>query len=371
MHAVWRAVVLVAALGLGAATRADPPAARNVILVTIDGLRWQEVFGGAEPTLVHPISGGVPDVAKTREQFVRPTAEEGREAILPFFWDVVAKRGAVYGDRGKKNVARVENAQRTSYAGYNEMLAGFVDPRIIDNRPAPNRNVTVLEWLNGRPGFEGRVAAYGAWNRLPAMLNVGRSKLPVVAGWEPIAPFHGAQLTEKERALNEVLARSVRQWPDTCPDGITMAAALEHVAKHRPRVMWIALGDADEWGHVRRYDLYLEAARRSDAFVRELWEKLESMPEYAGKTALLLATDHGRGATAVNWVTHGPRAEGSEGVWLAVMGPGVNARGVVEGGEVTLGQVAATLAAVVAEDYGAAETRAAKALPEAARPQAK
>ena len=60
----------------------------------------------------------------------RDTAEESRATILPFFWDVVAKRGQVFGDRGVKNVARVTNPIRMSYPGYSEMLCGHVDPRI-------------------------------------------------------------------------------------------------------------------------------------------------------------------------------------------------------------------------------------------------
>jgi hypothetical protein len=293
-----------------------------------------------------------------RAEFARESAEESRAAVMPFFWEVVAKRGVVFGDRGRKNVAKVGNPFRTSYPGYNEMLAGLVDPAIVNNTPLPNRNVTVLEWLNSRPGFEGKVAAYAAWNRLPAILNTPRSKLPAVCGWEPIVGFHGALLSEKERALNEVLARSTRIWPDECPDAVTMVAAMEYFVKHKPRVFWVSLGEVDEWAHARRYDLYLESARRSDAFVREIWERAESMPEYAGKTALVLAADHGRGVTAVNWTSHGPKAEGSEGVWMGFLGAGVRAMGVAGEGEVMLNQVAATIATLVGEDYGRSEPRA-------------
>ena len=38
----------------------------------------------------------------------------------------------------------------------------------------------------------------------------------------------------------------------------------------------------DEWGHGRRYDLYLDAAHNSDRFLAELWRTVQSMPEYKG-----------------------------------------------------------------------------------------
>jgi hypothetical protein len=358
-------MLLSAALGFlcapaPARAQEPPPPAKNLILISIDGMRWQEVFGGVDPLLVNDLAGGVVDPARVRTEFARESAEESRTAIMPFFWEVVAKKGVVFGDRGTKNVAKVANPFRTSYPGYNEMLAGFVDPAIVNNTPRPNQNVTVLEWLNGRPGFVGKVAAFAAWNRLPAILNVERSKLPAVCGWEPIIPFHGAALSEKEKALNEVLARSTRIWPDECPDGVTMAAAMEYFTKHKPRVYWISLGEVDEWGHGRRYDLYLESARRSDAFVREIWERAQSMPEYAEKTVLVLVTDHGRGAAPATWTGHGPRAESSEGVWMAFMGPGVKAGGVAGEGQVGLGQLASTMAALVGENYETVEPRAAK-----------
>ncbi len=123
------------------------------------------------------------------------------------------------------------------------------------------------------------------------------------------------------------------------------------------------LGETDEWAHGRRYDLYLESARRSDEFIRRLWEAAQAMPEYAGKTALVITTDHGRGAGPGDWVTHGVKTPASDGWWAAVMGPGVAAKGVAGEGEVTQNQTASTVAGLVGENWNAAEPRAGEALP--------
>jgi hypothetical protein len=345
-----------------AAGRVEETGATNIIVVTLDGMRWQEVFGGFDPMLATEPAGGVTKPIPLREAFARDSAEESREAIFPFLWQVVAKKGQIFGDRGVKNLGRVTNPYRFSYPGYNEMFCGYPDPRINSNDYKPNPNVTVLEWLNGRPGFEGKVAAYGAWNRLSRIANRDRSKLPMLAGWEPIAPSGGLALSEREKLLNDLLARTTRYWVDESTDSIMTEAAMEYFVRHKPRVFYVMLGETDEWAHGRRYDLYLEAARRSDDFIRRLWETAQSMPEYAGKTSLVIATDHGRGATPQDWTGHGAKIPGADGWWAAMMGPTIEAKGVIGEGEETQGQIAATVAKLVGEDWNAAEPKAAKPL---------
>jgi hypothetical protein len=374
--AAWCAWIgLVAALAGGCASpNADKastasvarPEPQNVILVTLDGMRWQEVFGGFDPLLATKEAGGVGTpaaVERLKKSFARDSAEESRAAVMPFFWGVVAKQGQVFGDRGVKNVGRVTNPYKFSYPGYNELLCGFPDPRINKNEYPPNPNVTVLEWLNGLPGFEGRVAAYGAWTRLHEIVNDARAGFPTFAGWQPIRAFNGAPLSDRERVLNDLLARSTQMWPDEAPDSFIQEAAIEYVTRHKPRVFYVSLGETDEWAHMRRYDLYLESARRADDFIKRLWETIQSMPEYAGKTSLVITTDHGRGGTPKDWTDHGAKVPGADGWWAAVMGPKVEGKGVIGAGEVTQGQIAATVAALVGQDYAATQPKAAAALP--------
>jgi hypothetical protein len=110
--------------------------------------------------------------------------------------------------------------------------------------------------------------------------------------------------------------------------------------------------------------LYLQAAHAADRFLRDLWETLRSMPAYAGKTALIVTTDHGRGGTTADWTDHGPKVEGAEYLWIAVLGPGTPALGVREDVEVTQGQVAATVARLIGEDFLAESPRSAPPLPD-------
>lgn len=359
-----RAIVLLVLVIVGAwntsATAEEAADARNVILVTIDGFRWQELFGGAQEKHIDQRAGGVRDVAGVRARFWRETAEARREALMPFMWEVVAKQGQVFGDPARNCRAVLTNGLKFSYPGYHELLCGFPDARINSNAKTPNPNVTALEWLNGRPGFEGRVSAYGTWDVLPAMVNVERSKLNVVAGWSEI---RDEPLTPGEQAVNDLLDELTHVWHDNAFDVVTMRGALEHLRKRKPRVLYVQLGETDEWAHMRRYDCYLEAAYNSDQFLARLWDAVQSMPEYKGKTSLVVTCDHGRGGTLGDWPDHGKDVPGAEHVWMAVLGPDVKPLGVRENVEVTLGQIAATVAALVGEDYHAAVPQSAPPLP--------
>ena len=89
-------------------------------------------------------------------------------------------------------------------------------------------------------------------------------------------------------------------------DAPTGLGALEYLKKQHPRVLYVMLGETDEWAHGRRYDLYLDAAQRNDRFIKHLWETAQSMPDYANRTALVMATDHGRGEGR-EWTSHGEK----------------------------------------------------------------
>lgn len=362
---VW--VVLIA-VSSGFAETKGPDAnvrkGRNVIYITWDGFRWQEFFGGAQKEYLSK-DAGVDKIELVTKQYWRETLEERREALLPFVWSTIAKSGQIFGDPDRQASARIENKHKFSYPGYNEMFAGFADDeRIASNGKIPNPNVTVLEFLNGRPGFTGKVGAVTTWDVFPSILNVERSKIYIHAGLEPV-PTDSP--TDRERLLNDLIADAVILWHDNQIDTITMQAAREYLLKQKPRVLYIGLGETDEWGHGRRYDRYLHAAHRSDDFLRRLWELVQSIPEYKDQTTIVIAPDHGRGSSIRDWTSHGAKIEGAEYIWLAMIGPDTPALGVRENVEATLSQVAATLAAAVGEDFCAASPISAKPLPDVFR----
>jgi hypothetical protein len=332
----------------------------NVIVVTLDGFRWQEFFGGADESLCNSQFGGVRDLDGLKRHYLRPTAEERRAALLPFFWNTIAKQGQIFGDPTRKAVARSTNGLKFSYPGYSEMFCGVVDPTINSNAKKPNPNLSVLEFLHARPAFKNRVAAFCTWDVFPSIFRAEKNGLKVHTAWVPI---DDPPLGERQRAVNDLLDRLPRYWPDNCFDVLTMEFAREHLKRHKPRVLFIGLGETDEWGHSRRYDLYLDAAHKSDQYLAELWQMLQKMPEYRDRTSLVITTDHGRGETRVNWTDHGKKVPGAEFIWFAVLGPDTPPSGVRENVETTQSQLAATIAHLVGEDFATASPKAAAPLP--------
>lgn len=333
------AVAVVAPLVASWAPRAsaDEPArtkTKNVILLMTDGLRWEEVFHGANPELISEKPGGVKDVAELKQLFGQETAEARRVALLPFLTEVIARQGQLYGAEGEES--RVTNGKNFSYPGYNETFAGFGDDRINSNDKVNNPNVTVFEWLNNKDAYKGKVVGFGSWDCFPFILNSERSGLKVVAGQG---------------------------------DKLTFEKGLESLKTDHPRVLFIGLGTTDGAAHNGRYDNYLKAARYFDDCVKTIWETVQSMPEYKDQTTLILTTDHGRGGLPDGWRHHGASIPGAERIWIGVLGPDTPARGDATLPQTTQSQVAATLAALLGEDYNAAQPKAGavlnRALPQA------
>ena len=340
----------------------------NVIFLMTDGFRWQDMFAGAEEALVNKHDGGIADMASFKKRFWRDSPEARREALLPFVWGVVARHGQIYGNRWKGSEARVTNGLKFSYPGYQETLCGFADPRIRSNEMGPNPNVSVLEWLNRKDAYRGRVAAFGAWDAFDRILNRRRCGFCVNAGFAPLAE---GRMNAQIELLNRLKQEMPRQWDNMPPDAIAFHTALEYLKQNKPRVLYVSLGETDEWGHEGRYDEYLTAAQRADRYLRTLWETAQAMPEYRGRTTLIFSPDHGRGSATggkQSWRNHAADIDGAEMIWLAVLGPDTPALGERHNIlPVTESQIAATLAAFLGEDYAAAVPRAAKPIADALR----
>ena len=326
------------------------PKTHNVVLIVSDGVRWQEVFTGADPTLMNAKNGGIwdkePDL---RREFWRENPDERRKALFPFLWTTVAARGQIFGNQTKGSVARVTNGLAFSYPGYNEMLTGHADPRINSNEFGPNPNPTVFEWLNGLPDLHGLVSVYATWETFKDIFNVRRSNLPLQVGWD--LPYRG-KLTPRQELLNQLYRFTTRLDDGDVYNAFLQIPLLDSFREHQPRVLFVGYGETDNWAHAGRYDLVLHSAHIFDHFVEELWNTLQGLPAYRDQTTFIITTDHGRGSGPVDWKEHGVEQPGSENIWIAVLGPDTRALGErTHTAQVSQAQIAATVAALLGKDY--------------------
>lgn len=337
----------------------------KVILVLLDGIRWQDVFRGADPELLNKESGGVEHVDALKKAFWRESAEERRMALMPFLWGTVAKQGQIYGNRDAGSAMRVTNKFHFSYPGYSEMIVGFADDRINTNDPIPNPNPSVFEFLNGKPGFAGKVAVFSVWSVVPAMVNRDKTKIPVNAAMEPM---NFGKRTPAIDAIDGIKRNAFHLYDADPTDAFAFYTALEYLRNDKPRALWITFGDTDTFAHDGRYDRYLRAMHRTDRMLGELWNTLQSMPEYKGKTTLIFSVDHGRGVAPRAWRDHGASIPGADQTWLGIIGPRTPALGMRRNvSEVTTSQIAATVGAAVGHDFAATNSKIAKPIPDAIR----
>jgi len=323
---------------------------RNVVLIVTDGLRWQEVFSGADASLLNSKDGGIwATPERLRKEYWNDDTAERRKMLFPFLWSVVAKQGQIFGNQGKGSNAHVTNGLAFSYPGYNEMLTGHPDSRIDKNEYGPNPNENVFEWLNRLPDLRGKVAVYGTWSTFHDIFNQQRSGLVMQAGWEPPSK---AKSTPREELLNELYRTTTKLDDEDVYDSFLQIPLLDYIRANHPRVLFVGYGETDNWAHAGRY---------VDQFIEQLWMTMQSMPEYRGQTTFLITTDHGRGSGPEEWKEHGVEEKGSENIWLAVIGPDTPALGERANSSITQAQIAATVASLLGRDYR-------KEVPEAAPP---
>jgi hypothetical protein len=327
------------------AATAQRPAAENLIVITLDGLRWQEVFGGLDSVLARDKAFNQGDEQEIMEKYWAPDPETRRRKLMPFLWSVIEQEGRIYGNRLHGNQVDNANPYWFSYPGYSEIFCGYVDSAVNSNAYPPNPNTNVLAYIHQQPGFQGKVAAFGAWDAFDRILNEAKSGFPVVCGTEPCG---GANPTPREQLLNDMKRDAYSPFGTSeYLDVFTHYAAFEYLKRARPRVLYISYGETDEWAHHGHYRDYLDAAHQSDQWFRDLWTWLQADPAYRGKTALLITTDHGRGdQVKATWTDHGRSTPDSHEMWFAVIGPGCQAGGEIRTpGQYYQQQLAQTLAA--------------------------
>jgi hypothetical protein len=339
--------VLIAA-GVGPVVVAEPGhKTENVFLITVDGLRWQEVFTGMEEQLATR-EFGVWDTNRFRAWFWREATEDRRQALLPFFWNTIAKQGQIYGNANKGSSSIVTNGKKFTYPGFNEIFTGSPDDRIDKNEKRYNPNLSVLEWLHRKPEFAGRVVGFANWAVHPYILNTQRSGIPVWSGFDTNFPgVPGSRL----ELVQQMQKDTIQIWYDMTFDSFYFHAANEYIKEKQPRLVWLALSETDEWAHAGNYEHYLQAANNTDKYIHKLWDTVQSLPAYQDKTTFIITCDHGRG-TGAEWKNHGGDVVGAEKTWLAVLGPDTRPLGERTNiPQVTHSQIAATLAALLGEDY--------------------
>src|SRR5687767_3956020 len=117
--------ILISCLLVSAIITCAQQRTENVIIITLDGFRWQEIFTGADPKLLFDKKYSSSE--EIRRMFWDSSFMQRRENLLPFFWQVIGTEGQLYGNLQFNNRVNCSNPHWFSYPGYSELLTGIVD----------------------------------------------------------------------------------------------------------------------------------------------------------------------------------------------------------------------------------------------------
>lgn len=308
-----------------AAAASEPPV---VVLITLDGVRWQEVFGGVDD-----------DLAEKRGLRRR---HEGPERLVPHLHRLATRDGAAIGASAPGMVA--SGPMYKSLPGYLEIFTGRPFPRCLSNDCGFRRERTIVDEFAAGGGV-GDTLVIASWPTLARAAVTDRERVVVSAGRTSGA--HVGYLRE-ELGLERTWFAGWRSssYPGTGDyrsDEHTAALALEALTAHPPRLLVLGLGDSDEFGHAGLYSGYLRALHQADAVVGLVDAALARLRAQGRRATLLVTTDHGRDEQARDHALE----QSSARVWLIAAGSGVTARGRVPSPRTrTLSDVAPTLRAL-------------------------
>jgi len=321
----------------------------NVIIITMDGMRWQEIFNGADTSLLNSKKFTSQDSLTLVKKYVRTDATERRKTLMPFLWNTISKDGQIHGNRKYDNFVNVRNRYWFSYPGYNEIFTGYPDTLVNSNEYPANPNENVLEFINKQPAYKNKVASFGSWDAFRRILNKERSGIYINDGFDDVP-------ADKSSASIDILNKTQHLLPaiygsEERLDAMTGLMALEYMKQKHPKVLHISLGETDEFAHEGKYDYYLEAAQHNDAIIRLVWELVQSDPFYKNNTTLLLTTDHGRGLKD-DWTSHWSTVPNSDEIWFAVIGKNIPAKGEIKtAGQLYQQQFAQTIAFLTGVEF--------------------
>ncbi|WP_346239214.1 hypothetical protein ABDK00_010785 [Niabella insulamsoli] len=297
----------------------------NVIVITIDGCRWNEVFGGADSAILFNEKFKKTEFKRLSGRFWHLDPRERRKKLMPFMWSTIEKEGRIYGNKNFGSDVYVRNKTSISNPGYAEIFTGYADPAIVSNELSYNKNINLFAFLNKQPGFKNKVASFASWDRALGYLNAEENDFLINGGYLDVK---GDALSPLQKTLNN-LQQLYHAKESSRPDYITYLHAKEYVRLHQPRALSIGFAWTDDMAHDGSYPKYLEKILEFDNMIQDLWQYVQSLPQYKNNTVMFITVDHGRGYEE-QWVSHGAQTPHANEIWFAIIGAGITRKGEIK-----------------------------------------
>jgi hypothetical protein len=298
------------------ASRAEAQQAITIVVVTLDGVRWHEVFDGVDPVLA-------------RERGLPAEAVVGAAELMPNLHAIIDTHGVALGAPGHGAMINASGPNFVSLPGYAELLSGHRATACRDNQCQGAGTRTIIDELAAGTTLEhSDVAVVTSWAEIA---RVASSTAP--SAWISSGRHGGATRAAfaQDAEERELLVRGETAGPapgngDFRPDALTADLALHHLQTHPTRFLFVGLGEPDEYGHQGNYAGYLDSLRRADTRIAEIDLELQRLASRGTRTALFITADHGRADT---FNEHGSKFPESARVWLVATGSALRTGGLL------------------------------------------
>lgn len=263
----------------------DRPA-DTVLLVTLDGVRPQELFG----------TGGADRTA------------------MPFLMDELLPRGSFLGSETDPAAFRMGSPIGISMSGYHSIFKGRLTLCFENDHPAPRGETLVTRVQAAFPDEPKPVKVYVTWPRICDCLKADATRADILRG---------------RREMEKILAERGTPVPKVAPgDTAAFTLAMEGLRAGAPRLFYLGFNQSDAAAHGGDYDRLLWVLENYDRFLRDLVAEMERLEAEGRAVTLIVTTDHGRG-DGDEWREHLWKYKGTDRAWVFAMGHGVAARGQV------------------------------------------
>ena len=132
--------------------------------------------------------------------------------------------------------------------------------------------------------------------------------------------------------IEEAITTFVRSGGPTSGDELTFLVSREVMRKFSPRLLVVIFSDV-EVAHFGSYAMHVGGIRTGDRLSYQMWQEIQSNPEYKGKTTMVVLPEFGRdpdGSTTNGFFNHRADSESTRSTWMLALGAAVEKPQIIE-----------------------------------------
>jgi hypothetical protein len=302
-------------LHVESASPAAKSPATSIVLVTIDGVRTQELFDGPDLTLI-------------------ASDESTMGSAMPYLVDRLIPKGTFIGSPSVDRPMSVGTPVGISLPGYQTLVTGRFT-FCFSNECSPPASETLLDRLARDYGFDRHELVVFSTRSGFCTGTAAARQAEAVCGEQEIRDRWTQTIGARDVATSDIATPSVATPSVATPSVATLTVdeaaidlAVERLRRDPPAFLHLALDDTDGAAHQGDYAAYLAALRHADDGLRRLDAEIDRLLAQGRSITLIVTTDHGRGRGS-HWTEHRWNIAGTDEIWLFARGAGVATRGAI------------------------------------------